>query len=132
MSKALSYTFVLYLVVATIFGVPLVLFPGAFLAFFGWAPVDPLLSRVLGAALLAHAWSCFRALRGADPSAIAIVLEMQLIFAVLSGIGLLRHLLIADYPLTVWLVLALFTIFAVAWTALLVAQAKQRTTLAAR
>jgi hypothetical protein len=132
MSKALSCTFILYLVVAIIFGLPLVLFPGAFLAFFEWAPVDPLLSRVLGAALLADAWSCFRVLRGADPSAITIVLEMQLFFAVLSGIGFLRHLLIANYPLMVWLVLALFTIFAIAWTALLVAQAKQRTTLAAR
>jgi hypothetical protein len=102
------------------------------LGLFGWSPVDPLLSRVLGAAVLAHAWSSFRVLRGSNPTTVAVLLEMEIVFTVLSGIGLLRHLLIANYPLMVWLVFALFAAFAVAWTILLFSQSKRPTTTAAQ
>ncbi len=132
MSTALKYTFILHALVATVFGLPLVLFPGLFLGWFGWAPVDPLLSRVLGAALLAHAWTSFRVLRGADSSALGMLLEMELIFVVLSAVGLLRHLLIANYPLMVWLVLAFFLAFAVAWALLLRSTVRRRTAVASR
>lgn len=128
MPKGLKYTFIVHIVIATLFGLPLVLFPGRLLGFFEWAPVDPLLTRVLGAALLADAWACLRVLRGADALAITIVLEMELVFAVLSGVGLLRHLLIANYPLMVWLVFAIFMVFAVAWAVFLVAQARRQPT----
>lgn len=132
MSTALKYTFLVHILVAVLFGLPLLLFPGQFLGLFGWAPVDPLLSRVLGAALLANAWSSFRVLRGSNPTTMAVLLEMEIVFTVLSGIGLLRHLLIASYPPMVWFVFALFVAFAIAWTTLLFSQSKRQTTVAAR
>ncbi len=131
MSTPLKYTFIVHLIVAVVFGLPLVLFPGLFLGSFGWAPVDPLLSRVLGAALLAAAWTSFRVVRGGDASVIGVVLEMELVFAVLAAIGLLRHLLIAYYPPMVWLTFALFVAFAVAWGVLLVARGRRHSDMAA-
>jgi hypothetical protein len=132
MSAGLKYTFLIHIVVAVLFGLPLLLFPGQFLGLFGWAPVDPLLSRVVGAALLAHAWSSFRAFKGLSPATVAVLLEMEVVFTVLSGVGLLRHLLIAYYPLEVWLVFALFVVFAIAWTVLLFGQLRRQTTAASR
>ncbi len=127
MSKALKYTFIVHIVVAVVFGVPLLLLPGRFLELFGWAPVDPLLSRVLGAALLAQAWSSFRVSMGADAATVMLLLEVNIVFAALSAIGFLRHLLFANYPPMVWFVFALFVVFTIAWTLLLLNQSKQQT-----
>jgi hypothetical protein len=53
--KFISY---LFCVLCLFFGSGLLLAPGRFLGMFYWAPVDPHLSRIFGAALLAMAgWS---------------------------------------------------------------------------
>jgi len=55
MSKALQITFFVHAIVALILGVPLLIIPGTFLGSIGWVTVDVLISRLLGAALLALA-----------------------------------------------------------------------------
>ena len=115
MSKALKYTFLIHAVVAVLFGVPLLIVPGRFLGWFGWAPIDPIISRVLGAALLALAWSSFRGWRATERAQVAILVEMEAVFTVLGCAGLLRHLLSARYPAMVWMVFAILGIFAIAW-----------------
>jgi len=67
MSRLLKLALLIYGIVTFVFGAPLLLAPGRFLDFFGWAPVDPLLSRLLGAALLGMTWSALRAWREAEP-----------------------------------------------------------------
>ena len=115
MSKALKYTFLIHAVVAVLFGVPLLIVPGRFLGWFGWAPIDPIISRLLGAALLALAWSSFRGWRATERAQVAILVEMEAVFTVLGCVGLLRHLLFAGYPAMVWMVFAILGIFAIAW-----------------
>ena len=115
MSRLLKLTFLFHTVVAFLFGAPLLVMPGSFLGWFGWAPVDPLLSRVLGAALLALAWSSFRGWRATERKQVAILVELEAVFTTLGCVGLLRHLLVANYPLMVWLVFAVLAAFAVAW-----------------
>ena len=65
MSQSTKYTFLIHAVVAVIMGIPLLIIPGRFLPLFGWteAAIDPLLTRILGAALLAFAWSSYRGWR---------------------------------------------------------------------
>ena len=115
MSKALKYTFLVHAVVAILVGVPLLVAPGRFLGFFGWKPIDPLLSRVLGAALLGLAWSSLRGFRATERAQVVSLIEMEAIFCILACVGLLRHLLVAGYPLMVWTVFAVLAIFAIAW-----------------
>jgi hypothetical protein len=115
MSRLLKLTFLIHMVVAFLVGAPLLVMPGSFLGWFGWAPVDPLLSRVLGAALLALAWSSFRGWRATERKQIAILVELEAVFTTLSCVGLLRHLLVANYPLIVWLVFVVLAAFAIAW-----------------
>jgi hypothetical protein len=86
----------------------------------GWAPIDPIGSRLLGAALLALAWSSFRGWLATERKQVRIVIEMEAVFTVLACVGLLRHLLFARYPIVPWVVFAVFLIFAVAWTLFLV------------
>ncbi len=115
MSRFLKVVFLIHAVVALLVGAPLLIAPGQFLGLFGWAPVEPILCRLLGAALLGLAWSSFRGWRARDRQQVAFLVEMEAAFTVLGCIGILRHLLIANYPLVVWLVLAVLAAFAIAW-----------------
>ena len=115
MARWLKIVFLVHMVVAAVLGALLLAMPGRFLGWLGWAPVDPLLSRVLGAALLALAWSSFRGWRAQERAQVAVLLEMEALFTVLGCVGLLRHLLIANYPWMVWTLLAVLAAFAVAW-----------------
>lgn len=120
MPKLLRILFPLHAVLALAAGAPLLLAPGRFLGWLGWAPVDPLLSRLLGAALLALAWSSFRGWRAREWSQVAIVIEVEALFAVLSCLGLLRHLTQAHYTVLVWGPFAVLLLLAAAWIAVLV------------
>jgi Co/Zn/Cd efflux system component len=115
MSKALKTTFLIHAVVGLLFGAPLLIIPGRVLQWLGWAPIDPIISRVLGAALLALAWSSFRGWQAAERAQVALLLEMEAAFTVLGCIGLLRHLLSSSYPAMPWISFVILAIFAVAW-----------------
>ena len=120
MSKALKTTFLIHAVVAVLFGLPLLIVPGRLLIWLDWAPIDPIISRLLGAALLALAWSSFRGWRATDRSQTQILVEMEAAFTVLGCVALLRHLLVANYPAIVWAVFVILLVFAVAWIVFLV------------
>ncbi len=120
MSKALRITFLVHAVVALVLGLPLLIVPGQFLDVFIWRPIDPLLSRLLGAALVALAWGSFRGWQATERAQVKTVLEIEAVFTVLGSIGLLRHLLIAPYPAIVWAVFILLVVFAIAWVIFLI------------
>ena len=120
MSKALRTTFAIHCLVSLVIGALLLAMPGRVLTALRWAPIDPLISRLLGAALLALAWGSFRGWRATERSQVAIVLELEAAFAVLGCVGLLRHLLTSRWPLIVWVVFAVLLAFAVAWIVFLV------------
>ncbi|MBN1668021.1 MAG: hypothetical protein JW862_13080 [Anaerolineales bacterium] len=115
MSKALKFTFAVHAAVALLFGLPLLVVPGRFLGLFGWAPIDPLISRLLGAALIALAWSSYRGFRSTDSRLGTTLIQMELVFTLLGAIGLLRHLLVAWYPWYVWTLFYILAAFAIAW-----------------
>jgi hypothetical protein len=115
MSKALRITFLVHAVVALVLGLPLLILPGQFLDLFIWRPIDPLISRLFGAALLALAWGSFRGWQATERAQVKTLLEIEAVFTVLGSIGLLRHLLIASYPAIVWAVFILLVVFAIAW-----------------
>jgi hypothetical protein len=115
MPKFLKLIFLIHAIVALIIGAPLLIIPGRFLGAVGWAPVEPVINRILGAALLALAWSSFRGWRATDKAQVTFLVEMEIAFTVLGCAGVVRHLLIAHYPLIVWLVLATLALFAIAW-----------------
>ncbi len=117
MSQSTRYTFLIHAIIAALFGIPMLIIPGEFLPLFGWTAdfIDPLVSRVLGAAIIAMAWSSYRGWRATDWEQVNIVIEAEAMFAVLAAIGLLRHLIGYSWPAGVWLIFGLFVVFAVAW-----------------
>jgi len=125
MSQALKVAFLIHAAVSCLFGIPLFLVPGRLLQWVGWRPIDPIISRVLGAALLALAWSSFRGWRSTERSQ-PVILEMEAVFTTLGCIALLRHLLSAPFPVMVWIVFAIMVIFAVTWIVFLLRQWRQQ------
>ena len=115
MSTGLKATFLVHAVVGVVAGLLLFLIPGRFLGVVGWGPIDPIASRLLGAAMLALAWSSLRGWRASEWAEVAILVELEVVFTVLACVGLLRHLLFGWWPWVPWFVLALYALFAVAW-----------------
>ncbi len=119
MSQALRRLFAVHAVVASVSGALLLVAPGRTLLALGWWPIDPIISRLLGAALLGMAWSSVRGWQSAQRPRVQLVLELEAVFAVLACVGLLRHLLFANWPLMVWLLLGVLVAFAASWIAAL-------------
>lgn len=124
MRRALKVTFLVHAVLALLSGVLLLFIPGNFLQWIGWTAfaaqaawmgIDVVISRLLGAALIALAWSSFRGWRATEVAQIANLVEMEVVFTVLCCAGLLRHLVFRHLPMMVWIPFAVFALFAVAW-----------------
>ena len=122
MSKALKYTFLIHAVVTAVIGVLLFLIPGRFLSWVGWGPIEPVINRLFGAAILGLSWGSFRGWRASTWAQVAFLVEMEALFCILACVAVVRHLLLARYPLIVWLVLAVFLVFGIAWIVLWVQQ----------
>ena len=115
MSKLLKITLIIHIVLAALFGLPLLGMPGRFLGLTGWAPVDPLLSRVLGAALLGFGWLDLRVLRlNSRPTAQPLI-EAGILFNGLAAAGLAWNMLGAGWPWYVWTLLSVFIVLTALW-----------------
>ncbi len=115
MSRLLKVLFPVHMIVAAIVGALLLVIPGRFLGWVGWAPIDPIISRFLGAALLALAWGSFRGWRAAEWQQVSILVEVEVAFSLLAGAGLLRHILFGHWPLGAWGLFVVLALFFVAW-----------------
>jgi hypothetical protein len=127
MSKGLRTVFLIHAVVGCVFGIPLFLAPGRLLKLVNWTRIDALTSRVLGAALLALAWTSFRSWRTNERPPV-VILELEAVFTVLGSIGILRHLIAGPYPAIVWIIFLIFAAWAVVWVVFLLRQWRQKAT----
>lgn len=115
MSQGLKITFLIHAVVALVFGIAMYLIPGTWATLVNWVPFDSAMTRIYGAALLAltvSSWFGYRATRWEE---VRIVIQMQIAFAVLSALGGLYEALFGGAPSFVWVAIAIFVVFAVAW-----------------
>jgi len=128
MAKALKILFLVHALVALGAGLPLLIAPGRLLTWVGWAPIDPIAARLLGAALLALGWGSLRgwqALRydsehAAGQRDVRLLLQLEAAFTALAAVGLGRHLLVGRWPLLPWLLFAVLLAFTLAWAFFLV------------
>ena len=111
MSARLKFTNFIFAITTLILGIPLLIAPGRFLGYFHWAPIDPLLSRLLGATLLGFAWAAFRIWQRADFKEAYLPIQIFTIFTIGGALGFLRHLLKGWWPPMVWMIFALLVVF---------------------
>lgn len=115
-NKVLKIIFLVFAILLIITGVPLLLAPGRFLGMFGWAPVDTLLSRLLGASLLAMAWGSILGYLATEPEQVRMLVSCGFVFTTLGALGFARHLFtIYYYPPVVWVIFILLAAWAIIW-----------------
>jgi len=113
--KGLKTAFLIHAVVALIFGLALFIAPGRFARLINWSPMDPVISRMLGAALLALAVSSWLSYQATTWERVEIKVQLEIVFTVLGVVGLLRHLLFLPTPAFAWVNLVVLAAFAVVW-----------------
>ena len=136
--NGLRTTFLIHLVIAAILGVALFLVPGRTLNLLGWVPdfvqlpntdqsvpgqtfVDPVVTRTLGAALLALALSSWRGWSGSAPARkwgeVALLVELETVFNALGVLAVLAGVFLTNrsMPVIGWLLLVVQIAFAVAF-----------------
>jgi hypothetical protein len=122
MSRVLKPTLLAHMIVSLILGALLLIIPGRSLTWLGWAPIDPILSRILGAALLAMSWGDLSVWRGGGKAEAGLWAQVHLAFTALAAVGVLRHLVAGHWPVIVWILFAVLAVFALLWLAALLGE----------
>jgi hypothetical protein len=134
MTQNLRVTFLLHWIVCAILGAALWLIPGRTLTLVGWVGefiqlpesnlsipgqtfVDPFITRLYGAALLALAFSSYLGWKAKRWEQVAMVVKQEAAFCVLGVVSFFAVLLLAErpMPLSGWAVMLLLAAFAIAW-----------------
>jgi hypothetical protein len=135
-SKGLRNTFLVHTIFSAILGLALFVIPGRVLTWLGWIPekyevtaggtsviasgtllVDPVITRVLGAALLALAFASFLGWRAKQHQEVSILVQLDLVFCVLALAAFLFRIVSLGLPIPVigWVLIVTLLGFAVAW-----------------
>jgi len=106
--------FVVHFAVDIIFAIPLLIAPVAFLTLLGWETVDPLATRLVGAALLAIGVESLLG-RNAGVESFKGMLNLKLIWSGAASIGILVTMVTVGGPAAGWLLLLTFVAFHLLW-----------------
>jgi hypothetical protein len=137
-SNSLRATFLVHMIVALVLGAALLLVPGRTLSLLGWVPeqvqfpvqskgivlaapgtslVDPVITRLLGAALLALGFSSFLGWRAGRREQVKLLVQTEFVFCVVGIVAILSGLftLLRPMPAIGWVIAAILLVFAVLW-----------------
>jgi hypothetical protein len=135
-SNGLRNTFLAHSILSAILGLVLYVIPGRLLTWLGWIPenyevmvgsiavstpgtflVDPIITRVLGAALLALALSSFLGWRAKQYQEVSILVPLEFVFCVLALIAFLVRIatLGLSIPVIGWVLIVILLGFAMVW-----------------
>ena len=133
-NNSLRTIFLVHMVISLVLGASLWLIPGRTLDFLGWVPeevllpeselavagtifVDGVITRLLGAALLALGYSSFQGWRAGSWEQISLVVELEFILCAAGLIGTLAsfYLMERAIPLIGWVIAALLAVFTLLW-----------------
>lgn len=111
--NGLRVWFVIHFVADVLFGVPLLFFPQILLNLFGWQTYDPIMTRLVGAALMGIGVESLLG-RNADADTFRAMLNLKVIWAssalIAIGVGIAEGV-----APTAWFFLAIFFVFWCVW-----------------
>lgn len=105
--------FVIHFIVDMLIGIPLLLFPEVVMPFIGWSPVDPIASRVVGAALMGIGIESWLG-RNASLEVYKAMLNLKVIWSTSAMIGIALGLWQGG-AIAGWLFLFTFFVFWLVW-----------------
>ncbi len=111
--KSLRIWFIIHFIVDIIFALPLMIAPEWFLGLLGFITVDPVASRLVGAALIGIGGASLL-VRNKGLESFNSLLTLKILWSVSAIIGIIWSL-IEGAPLVMRLVLPVFAIFSAVW-----------------
>ncbi|MBD3346740.1 MAG: hypothetical protein GF401_16920 [Chitinivibrionales bacterium] len=111
--SGLRVWFVIHFFADVMVGIPLLFVPGLFLPLLGWDVVDPVSSRLVGAALMGIGIESLLG-RNAGVEAFRGMLNLKVIWAVSAVIGI-SLAFFHGAPVSAWGILAIFVVFGGVW-----------------
>jgi hypothetical protein len=130
----LRSTFIVHMVIGGLLGAAIFIVPGRTLTLLGWVPqwvqlpdselsipgqtfIDPVIIRLLGATLLALAFSSFLGWRAGKWGEVALLVQTELVYCALGALAFIAGLFLLDRPMPVsgYVLLVILVAFAVAW-----------------
>ena len=110
---SLRVWFVIHFAVDMLFAIPLLFFPEILLSLLGWKVVDPITSRLVGAALLGIGGESLLG-RNASKEVFLAMLNLKILWAVGAVLGIALGIAAGGPPLA-WALLAVFATFLGIW-----------------
>jgi hypothetical protein len=105
--------FLIHFAVDMVFAIPLIFFPELFLAWIGWQPTDPVMPRLVGAALLGIGGESLFS-RHASRDTFKALLRLKIIWASGAILALLLGIFRGG-PALAWAFVGIFGIFLLIW-----------------
>lgn len=105
--------FVIHFVADILFAIPLLFFPQALLNIVGWGTYDPIMARLVGAALMGIGTESFLG-RNADAHTYREMLNLKIIWASCALFAFGAGIAEGAAPIA-WLLMGIFAVFWVAW-----------------
>jgi len=113
-TKGLRSWFVVHFILDVLFAVPLLLFPKETLQFFGWTQIDPLATRLVGAALMGIGMESLIG-RNASADSFRAMLNLKIIWSLSAVFGITLSMIQGGPPVLGWVFLAIFGSFSILW-----------------
>ena len=110
---SLRVWFVIHFAVDMLFAIPLLFFPEILLPLLGWKVVDPITSRLVGAALLGIGGESLMG-RNASKEVFLAMLNLKILWAAGAVLGIALGIAAGGPPLA-WALLVIFTVFLRIW-----------------
>ena len=114
--NGLKNWFIVHIVADLLFGIPLFLFPTKFLSYlyWSWSPIDPLASRIVGAALIAIAVLSYYCNRSNNVEVFRVALKFKSVWGSLAFLATAYAAFAGGSPF-VWFGALVFLVFAIVW-----------------
>jgi hypothetical protein len=112
--RALRTWFVIHFAADMLFALPLLVAPAALLELFGWTVVDPVTSRLVGAALVGIGGESLLG-RDKDISTFQTMLRLKMLWSGVATLGFVVSIA-QGAPWGAWVFLAIFAGFCGVWT----------------
>ncbi len=112
--KSLQNWFVVHFVIDIIFAIPLILAPEYLLPILGWTYVDPITTRLVGAALFGIGIESLLG-RNARLNVFKAMLNLKILWSSAAIIGISIGIYMGA-PIISWVILSIFALFFIIWT----------------
>jgi hypothetical protein len=112
-SEALRRWFVVHFLADIAFAVPMLLFPVATLGAFGWTTIDPLMTRLVGAALVGIGVESLLGRNGSVES-FRTMLRLKVMWSLAANVGIALSIA-QGAPAMAWLFQGIFALFSGLW-----------------